>query len=147
MARQLVAICALLLCGQLAADEYPGVPDVARAQVNYMLHCRGCHGPDGTGSLDGITVPNMNGFVANFLKVAGGREFLVSVPGSANAPLSDSELAEVLNWLLPTVSSSQLPPDFMPYSAAEVARLRKQPVADPADVRSRLVALMKRGSS
>jgi hypothetical protein len=146
MTRHLVSICALLWAGQLAAQGLPGVSDTARAQVNYMLHCRGCHGPDGAGSADGTTVPKMNGFVGNFLKVEGGREFLVRVPGSANAPLSDNALAELLNWMLPTLSGSEMPSDFVPYSGEEVAGLRTQPISDPADFRSRLVARIKAGS-
>jgi mono/diheme cytochrome c family protein len=143
MKRHFVGMCAMLWAGHVAADGLPGVSDAARAQVNYMLHCRGCHGPDGAGSADGTTVPRMNGFVGNFLKVVGGREFLVRVPGSANAPLSDIELAELLNWMLPTLSGSEMPTDFAPYSGEEVARLRARPVSDPADVRSRLVAQIK----
>jgi len=114
--------------------------DAARAQSNYMLNCQGCHLADGSG-LAG-SVPSMDGFVGSFLAVPGGREFLVQVPGSANSPLSDLELAELLNWILTTMSAQQLTPDFQYYTEAEVRQLRAHTLIDVAAVRSRLVAKM-----
>ena len=84
----------------------------------------------------------MKDFVGKFLEVAGGREFLVRVPGSANAALSDARLAEVLNWMLPNISPADIPADFAPYTAAEVASLRRQPLADVEAVRAALVEKM-----
>jgi mono/diheme cytochrome c family protein len=114
--------------------------DAARAQSNYMLNCQGCHLADGSG-LPG-SVPSMDDFVGSFLAVPGGREFLVQVPGSANAPLSDLELAELLNWILTTMSAKQLAADFQYYTEAEVRQLRTHTLIDVAAVRSGLVAKM-----
>jgi mono/diheme cytochrome c family protein len=137
---------ALLMCVGAHGDTLPGVENPARAQVNYMLNCQGCHGADGVGTADGA-VPVMKDFVGNFLSVSGGRAFLVRVPGSANAALSDQQLAEVLNWMLPNISPRQIPADFTPYSAAEVAALRRQPLADVEGERARLVARMEQDQS
>lgn len=120
----------------------PGVENANRAKVNYMLNCQGCHGPDGTGTNDG-SVPTMKNFLGNFLHVEGGREFLVRVPGSANAAMSDAALAEVLNWMLPKISKQQMPRDFKPYTAQEVKRLRAQPLQDVIGERERLIELME----
>lgn len=98
----------------------------ARAQQNYMLNCQGCHLPDAIGS-PGL-VPKMKGFIGNFLRVPRGREFIIRVPGAANAPINDEELAELMNWLLENYSKDQLPPDFKPYTAAEVGKFRKNPL-------------------
>ena len=75
------------------AEPAPGSEPVnaQRARVDYMLNCQGCHLPDGDSAGD---VPRMKDFVGNFLKVPGGREFLVQVPGSANAALDDARLAD-----------------------------------------------------
>lgn len=118
--------------------DYAGVANEARARTNYMLNCQGCHGPNGAGSRDGA-VPRMQNYVGNFLKVPGGREFVVQVPGSANAALSDERLAELLNWMLATLSAEQLPADFVPFEAAEVKRLRRVPETDVVGVRAALV--------
>jgi mono/diheme cytochrome c family protein len=98
----------------------------ARARQNYMVHCQGCHLPDASGSPG--RVPNMKDFIGNFLRVPGGREFIIRVPGAASALISDEELAELMNWLLETFSKEQLPADFKPYTAAEAGTLRKHPL-------------------
>ncbi len=129
-----------------AADEtsttttaIAGVENVDRARVDYMLNCQGCHGPTGTGSGDGV-VPNMKGFVGNFLHSRDGREFLVRVPGSANSALDNTRLAEVLNWILATMSPEQLPASFKPFSATEVGKLRKRPLTEIQTTREALLA-------
>jgi mono/diheme cytochrome c family protein len=127
---------ALLIAGAAHADADAPV-DAQRARLNYMLNCQGCHLPDGSGVED--AVPQMNGFVGNFLHIPGGREFLVRVPGSANAALDDASLAELLNWILVTMSPAELPPSWMPYTAAEVGKLRSAPLREVEEVRARLV--------
>ncbi len=125
-----------------ASDKPSGVENIGRAHVNYMLHCQGCHGPDGAGTADGV-VPTMKNFVGNFLRVPGGREFLVRVPGSANAALTDAALAEVLNWMLWRISPDALPDDFKPYTEAEVAPLRRNPLENVIETRKVLIAKLQ----
>ncbi len=133
----------LLVCGtQAIASEknqsMAGVENPARARVNYMLNCQGCHGPTGAGLADG-TVPDMSGYLARYLHVEGGREFLVQVPGSANAGISAEALAEVLNWMLSTMDAEHLPSDFAPYRAEEVEALRLHPLQDVVTTRAALL--------
>ena len=137
MRRCALALIGLAACGAAFAD-IAGVENPARARVNYMLNCQGCHGATGTGTADG-SVPEMRNYVSRFLAVRGGRDFLVQVPGSANAALSDAALAEVLNWMLVEIDPSHIPADFQPYSAAEVGALRRNPLEDIAGARARLV--------
>ena len=133
-----------LLCAPLlaAAGELAGVEDPIRAKNNYMLNCQGCHGPLGEGNTR-AEVPRMQGFVGNFLRVEGGREFMVQVPGSANTGLGDQALAELLNWMLPTMSGTSLPGRFVPYGTEEVARLRKSPEIDVIGRRAGLIEAMQ----
>lgn len=121
------------LAQPLAAEE---PVNAQQALVDYMLNCQGCHLPDGDGAGD---VPRMKGFVGNFLKVPGGREFLVQVPGSANAALDDARLAGLLNWMLIEISPDQLPADFLPYSAEEVGEYRTKPLRDVLKTRAELI--------
>ena len=104
---------------------------------NYILNCQGCHLPDGSGS-EG-SVPKMNDFVGYFLHVPGGREFLVRVPGAAGAPISDQELADVMNWILLNFSKNELPDPFVPYNAEEIGELRKQPLIEMHQHREELL--------
>jgi mono/diheme cytochrome c family protein len=110
--------------------------DAKRARVNYMLNCQGCHLADGRGIGD---IPEMKNFVGNFLRVPGGREYLVGVPGSANAPLNDALLAELLNWMLMEMSANELPTDWQPYTATEVASYRATTLTDVDKIRAVLI--------
>jgi mono/diheme cytochrome c family protein len=138
----LLLLFLLTFSGNLSAVDVVHI-DSNRAQANYMLNCQGCHRADGSG-LPG-SVPSMRGFVGRFLAIPGGREFLVQVPGSANAPLNDSELAELLNWILTTMSNEHLDDGFDYYTADEVSRARAVVLQDVAKTRAELVANMNPG--
>ena len=111
------------------------------ARQNYILNCQGCHLPDGSGSKG--NVPKMNDFVGYFLHVPGGREFIVQVPGAASAPISDRELADVMNWMLLNFSRNELPEPFEPYSAEEIGKLREEPLIDILQRREELIARIR----
>ncbi len=114
----------------------------ASSRIDYMLHCQGCHLADGSG-VPG-TIPDLRGSMGAFLRVPGGRAFLVRVPGTAQAPLSDGEIAELLNWMLLEFSAAELPPDFEAYTGKEVGTYRKQPLTDVSRVRHKLVEAIER---
>jgi mono/diheme cytochrome c family protein len=105
--------------------------------VEYALNCQGCHRADGVGTPG--SVPPLAGSVARFLGVPGGREYLVQVPGVAQAPLDDATLAAVVNWMLERFDKAHLPADFVPYGADEISRLRTKPLTDVEGVRARLL--------
>ena len=128
---------AFLLVALLGATGAAGADD-RRAEVNYMLHCQGCHLP-GAAGIEG-KVPRMRDFVGWFLHSEEGREFVIRVPGVSQSALDDSQLAELVNWILLTHSRQQLPVDFRPFSAAEVGRLRAHPEPDPERTRERILA-------
>ncbi|MEO0413230.1 MAG: cytochrome C [Pseudomonadota bacterium] len=138
----LSAVLWLALPTFVAAQAPPGVAHVGKARQNWILQCQGCHRADASGTAE--TTPAMNGIIAKFLKVPGGREFLVQVPGVATAPLSDDALASLVNWTLWTFDKDNLPGDFVPYSAREVGGLRKNPLrVDTDKKRAALVALIE----
>lgn len=114
----------------------------AEARTDYMLNCQGCHADDGRGSPG--HVPDLRNELGLMLRVPGGREYLVQVPGSRNAAIDDAALAAVLNWMLPTFSAATLPKDLPPYSAIEVARLRQEAIGDTAAERTRLLEAIDR---
>lgn len=146
-ARVLLAGLALALTvyGHAAGADYgggaamAGVRDADRAAQAWMLNCQGCHRPDGTG--DGATAPALAGHVAVFTRLPGGRTYLGRVPGVATAPLSDSDLADLLNWVLQRFDPGHLAPEFKPYDAAEIAALRAHPLrTEAAATRAALLA-------
>ncbi len=107
-------------------DAPAGVLNAQLAWQNWTLNCQGCHQPDGTGSAN--AAPRLAGTVAKFLWVPGGREYLGRVPGVANSPLPDAELAELMNWMLWNFDRQDLPSKIQPFTPAEIGRLRTQPL-------------------
>ena len=128
-------------------NEQPQIP-LSRAgyspAVNYQLQCAGCHLPEGQGAPRN-DVPRMTGFVGNFLRVEGGREFLVRVPGVAQAALDNDQLAELLNWILARdgMAGASTPQDAAPYTGDEVARVRATRLHNLPDTRARLIQRMR----
>lgn len=117
-----------ILCMTISTVGHTGGPD-----VDWMLNCQGCHKPDASG-VEG-QVPDMNGFIAQFLSVKGGRDYLSQVPGVAFSALSDRDMAELLNWLLVKYDPEHLPKDFKPYDEKEVSKLRAKPLITGAGKR------------
>lgn len=107
-----------------------------RAKFNYQMLCQGCHTPDGSGFKD---VPQIKGFIGNFLFNQKGREYLVRVPGSANSALNDKDLAEVLNWIILEMGGASTPNNLQRYTAEEVAKLRKKTLFEVIEYRKQLL--------
>jgi mono/diheme cytochrome c family protein len=117
-------------------------PALAHADpaTDYVMHCRGCHGPDGAGAPG--AAPTFRGQVGKFVAVPGGREYLIRVPGTAQSELDDARTAALLNWLLRQFSPDELPADFVPFTAEEVARHRRPALADVPAARQALLRAM-----
>ena len=113
----------------LAASAATGASAEVPVREAFQLHCSGCHGPDGRG--DGRMVPDLRA-LAPLLAVEGGREYLVRVPGVAQAPLESAALARLLDFVLTEMSGVD---DLEAFGPAEVERLRKRPLLDPVGAR------------
>lgn len=154
-----LAIGVVLVAGVVRAQSLPGphnrpapgnaTPAVTpreagyRPRVNFQLECSGCHLADGAGSRAN-DVPRMKDFVGHFLEVEGGREFLVRVPGVAQSSYTDAQLAALLNWILTGgMAGESTPETFRPYTAAEVGRLRGDPLDQIDPVRNALLERMR----
>ena len=133
---------ALLAVGRAVCSDVPaGVANPQRAWQNWTLNCQGCHRQDGAGSAG--TAPSLAGTVSRFLTVPGGREYLGRVPGVATSPLSDADLAEVMNWMFWRFDRDHLPAEFMPFTAAELGRLRTRPLRlEASQMRTDLLRLV-----
>ena len=123
----------LAAAGMLAATSAAA----ASPAVDYAVHCQGCHLADGRETPG--RVPALVGSVGRFARGARGRDYLVRVPGAAQAPIGDAELAALLNWMLLRFDAAGLPADFAPYTADEVARLRCAPLTDVEGERRQLL--------
>ncbi len=102
-----------------------------------MLYCMGCHGTAAQG-VPG-KVPALAGTLGRFMRSAAGRDYVLRVPGAANSALSDAQLAAVLNWVARTYDAAELSSRTPPFTAAEVTRVRRSPLASVQATRSAVV--------
>lgn len=100
-----------------------------------MLQCQGCHLADGSGSPG--SVPDLRGSLGQFLRVPEGRAYLVGVPGSSQSPLSDADLAAVLNWMIRRFDPERA--DAFPHFDANEVRGARRPLADVDRIRRDLL--------
>jgi mono/diheme cytochrome c family protein len=105
--------------------------------VNFQLNCMGCHLADGSGEPG--RVPSLRRSLVLLSSRPAGRDYIIRVPGVAQSPLSNEEIATLLNWMARNLSDLKLPPDFVGYSAAEVGRSRSHPLTRVGETRARLL--------
>lgn len=119
-------------------------PHDARARFHYQMFCQGCHTPTGSGHK---SVPQIEGHLGLFLGSQQGREYLVRVPGAANAALDDQQLTELLNWMLVTFGKNSTPATWEPYTSDEVAQYRQQPLFEVVKYRQQLVKQLTKSTT
>jgi hypothetical protein len=124
----LAGIGGLWLCEMAVAFE---------PSVNYMLQCMGCHTPDGSGAAG--RVPSIRSTLLPFSAVTAGRQYLVQVPGASQSPLSNAELADLLNWMVENLSNEPRGVVFKRFTAAEVASYRRKTLVEVRATRERLL--------
>jgi hypothetical protein len=134
-----VSAAARIGAAVLAATS--AVPSFAlEPQVNYQLQCMGCHHDDGAGEKG--RVPSIRRSMVLFSGLPEGREYLLRVPGVAQATLSDQDLATLMNWMVRNLSDVPLPQNFVEFTAAEVGTARRHPLAAVTAQRARLLDLV-----
>ncbi len=121
-----VAVLLLVAVGSTHADP----------KVDYLLHCSGCHLPDG--SSHAPLVPTLHDVIGRMVAKPAGRAYIVRVPGVSQAPINDEKLTEVINWMLTEFNSETLPKNFKPFTVREVSRARSRILADPLRYRAEL---------
>jgi cytochrome c peroxidase len=108
---------------------------LATPEYDYLLHCSGCHLENGAGSPP--DVPDLRLSMFWLAGIAEGRSYLVRVPGASQAPVSDAQLSEVINWMLRNYVAQDQTVEL--YTADEVSRYRKIPLYNPVDLREQLL--------
>jgi hypothetical protein len=124
---------------------WPSHAAAADPRTDYTLDCMGCHVANGAG-VPG-KVPDMRNSLVPLSRTAAGRRYLVEVPGVAQAPLSNAELASLLNWMVYHLSAVAVPQRFRAFTAEEVASYRQTPLVEVANLRQRLLAGSRKRSS
>mgnify|MGYP001188024675 FL=1 len=120
----------------LAASLLVSANSSADARVDYLLHCAGCHLPDGSGVPPDM--PSLRGDPGRIVSLPQGRDYLLRVPGASQALLDNADLAQVVNYMMTEFNRDSLPADFKPFTEKEVAEARGRVLADPAKLRAEL---------
>ncbi len=106
-------------------------------RIAYWLHCAGCHLLDGSGAPP--EVPTLIDEPGRIAGLPGGRDYLIRIPGVAQAGLDDAKLAAVLNFMLEEFSPSTTPAAFETFTSEEVGVMRQQVLIDPLRSRATIV--------
>lgn len=128
----------------LATCLLAAVNSSADARVDYLLHCSGCHLPDGSGVPPDI--PSLRGDPGKIAALPQGRDYLIRVPGVSHALLDNADLAEVINYMLTEFNRDLLPANFKRFTETEVTEARGHVLADPIKFRAKLWEDYRTGS-
>lgn len=125
-----LSLCCLAGAGAAAGATVPPQSPVSRltaVQVAYLTSCGGCHGIEGVSAPQ--AVPTLRHLTGSFLCTREGRQFIVRIPDVALSSLSDQMLTRVMNWVVFDLGAP-VPAgrEAHPYTVAEVARLRQEPL-------------------
>jgi hypothetical protein len=121
----------------LAVLAVAAAPVAADPHTDYLLYCRGCHLHTGD-AVPAANVPSLRE-LAPLLATRAGRDYLVRVPGVAQTPMTDEQVAAVLNWVLGNFNADTLPADFVPFTANEVAAARGRVLPNPLQAREEIL--------
>ena len=127
--RLLALATVLCWCNGALAEKNP--------HADYLLYCRGCHLHTGD-AVPAANVPSLHELVP-LLATQEGRDYLVRVPGVAQTPMTDEQVAEVLNWVLRNFNADTLPANFKPFTADEVANARGKVLPNPLKAREEIL--------
>lgn len=127
----------ILLLAVAAAPGHAG-NTASSPRSNYVLHCSGCHGMKGLGTVEG-GIPAFPGSVGHIVGTETGRTYVMHVPGVTGNSMSDAQIAEVMNYILDEWSEGGAH-----FTAEEVARRRSIPIGDVVAYRRKVVAELRR---
>lgn len=136
MMKYLLLFPALLLAAMAAPGHAGNTATSARA--NYMLHCSGCHGMQGLGTVEG-GIPAFPDSVGHIVGTEIGRTYVMHVPGVVANNMSDAQIAEVMNYIMDEWSEGGTH-----FTEAEVTRRRAEPIGDVVAYRRKVVADLRK---
>jgi hypothetical protein len=109
----------------------------------YTLHCSGCHGAAGHG-VPQAGIPDLHD-AGSYVSLPAGRAYLAQVPGLSQSHLDDATATHMLNYVLQRFSGDTLPPDFHPYTIAEITLLRADKASDATTRRAAILSALRDG--
>lgn len=141
-----LACFTLLLATRLVAHEDPRAATVAQglgaisdpelARGDYVEHCAGCHGVQGTTAP--AKLPELRGRVGFMMCTPDTRVYMLRLPNIAKSRISDNQqLADMLNFMVFGLGGDSVIPGTRPFTATEVAQERTQALTSASLVAER----------
>jgi hypothetical protein len=125
-----------LLSGIASAEAEPALPLLTAPQSDYVEHCSGCHGMQGNSAP--AEIPVLRDRVGYFMCTREGRDYLIRLPNVAYSAIGDNqELADMMNFVVFGLGGASAPRTAKPFTAAEVARLRRDALATQSLIAAR----------
>jgi len=106
------------------------ITSLSEVQSTYLERCGGCHGIQGWSAPS--EVPSLRGQVGYFLCMPEARAYLIRLPSVATAPLSDRDLADLMNFVVFDLGAASTPSDSRKFTPSEVRALRNRPLKEVA---------------
>ena len=134
--RPLSLLAASLAAASAQPSAHPTVTHLSASQSTYLQRCGGCHGIQGISNP--TVVPTLRGQVGQFLCAQEGREYLLRLPSIATSPLSDQQVADLMNFVVFSLGGAQ--PDTVRaplFGSREVHESRRKPLNEVALVKYR----------
>ena len=126
---------ALLFSAGIARAE-PELPRLTTPQSDYVEHCSGCHGMQGNSAP--AEIPVLRNRIGYFMCTPEGRDYLIRLPNVSYSAITDNqELADMMNFIVFGLGGSSAPKNARPFTATEVGRLRRDPLATTSLVAAR----------
>ena len=121
-----LAAALVLFAGSAHAE--PALPLLTTPQSDYVEHCSGCHGMQGNSAP--AEIPVLRDRIGYFMCIPEGRDYLIRLPNVAYSAISDNqELADMMNFVVFGLGGRSAPQSAKPFTAAAVARLRRNALA------------------
>jgi len=137
-------VAVFLLSAALPAVAAPALPELTSPQSDYVEHCSGCHGMQGNSAP--ADIPVLRDRVGYFMCSPQGRDYLIRLPNVAYSAISDNqELADMMNFVVFGLGGDSAPKTAKPFTAPEVARLRRRALTTGSLIAARAVIVGKLG--
>ncbi|CAN5345446.1 hypothetical protein BH10PSE12_BH10PSE12_18460 [soil metagenome] len=108
----------------LALAPRPALQALTLPQSDYIEHCGGCHGIQGSSAP--AQIPVLRDRVGFFMCLPESRRYLIRLPNVAHSRITDNDqLADLMNFVVFGLGKASTPARALPFTGAEVAEQRQ----------------------
>jgi hypothetical protein len=138
----LAVVVARHLAGGTAEAQTTAMPQYTLAQSDYIEHCGGCHGIQGSSAP--ADIPVLRDRVGYFMCTPDARAYLLRLPNVAHSRITDNaQLADLMNFVVFGLGKGSVPSGTKPFTSDEVALERQKALTSAALTKVRTMLVNK----